>query len=61
MFIKNRYIFQGGKVNLIMSELKIENIVFSANVAEKIDIQYLSKQFVNSKYNPLSFILYFYV
>ena len=51
MFIKNRYIFQGGKVNLIMSELKIENIVFSANLAEKIDIQYVSKQFVNSKYN----------
>ena len=51
MFIKNLYILLGGKVNLIMSELTIENIVFSANLAEKIDIQYLSKQFVNSKYN----------
>lgn len=34
-----------------MSELKIENIVFSASLAEKFDIQYLSKKFVNSKYN----------
>ena len=34
-----------------MPELKIENIIFSANFAEKIDTQYLSKKFDNSKYN----------
>jgi len=34
-----------------MAELKIENIVFSANLAEKFDVKYLSKQFINSKYN----------
>jgi transcription initiation factor TFIID TATA-box-binding protein len=34
-----------------MNELKIENIIFSAIIAEKIDIQYLSQLFVNSKYN----------
>ena len=34
-----------------MAELKIENIVFSANLTEKFDVKYLSKQFINSKYN----------
>jgi transcription initiation factor TFIID TATA-box-binding protein len=34
-----------------MSELKIENIVFSAILAEKIDLQYLSENIINSKYN----------
>jgi len=34
-----------------MIDLKIENIVFSAKLAEKFDVQFLSKQFINSKYN----------
>jgi transcription initiation factor TFIID TATA-box-binding protein len=34
-----------------MSELKIENIVFSALLAEKFDLQYLSEKIVDSKYN----------
>ena len=52
IFIKNVYILQGGKANLIMIEFKIENILFSAKLAEKIDAQFLSKNFTNSKYNP---------
>jgi len=35
-----------------MIEFKIENILFSAKLAEKIDVQFLSKNFTNSKYNP---------
>jgi transcription initiation factor TFIID TATA-box-binding protein len=34
-----------------MSELKIENIVFSAILTEKFDLQYLSENIINSKYN----------
>lgn len=35
-----------------MIEFKIENILFSAKLAEKIDVQFLSENFINSKYNP---------
>ncbi len=38
-----------------MPELKIENIIFSANLAEKIDTKYLSKKFDNSKYDTDEF------
>jgi transcription initiation factor TFIID TATA-box-binding protein len=38
-----------------MSELKIDNIVFSANLTEKFDLQYLSEKIINSKYNKEEF------
>lgn len=38
-----------------MFEFNIENIVFSANIAEKLNVQYLSKQFPKSKYNTNEF------
>jgi transcription initiation factor TFIID TATA-box-binding protein len=34
-----------------MIEFKIENIIFSANISDNLDIEYLAKNFSNSKYN----------
>lgn len=38
-----------------MDNLKIENVIFSAKLSEKIDIEYLSKKIKNSHYFPDNF------
>jgi transcription initiation factor TFIID TATA-box-binding protein len=50
MFIKSLYILQGG--NLLMTDVQVENIVVSFQVASVLDLQKLAEALPDVKYNP---------
>ena len=55
MLIKPLYILQGGKACHIMTNIKIENIVAYAQVADVLDIQLISEKIHETSYNPDQF------